>query len=75
MQVLRYIDYSCRAGDTWDSLAIAAYNEERLSSLVIDHNRDYIDTLIFEGGEKIKIPVINADDLETADSLPPWRTE
>lgn len=71
--VSRYLDYTAQGGDTWDSIAIAAYNEERMSALLIDANRGYIDTIIFEGGEQLKIPVIDAEDVETPDTLPPWR--
>lgn len=70
----QYIKYTCRGGDTWDSIAIGAYDEERLASLLIDKNRKYIDRLVFEGGEVIKVPIIDEVDLEDSDSLPPWRS-
>lgn len=71
--VLGYIEYTAQGGDTWDSIAIAAYNEERMSSLLIDHNRDHIDTVIFDGGEKLKVPVIDETEVETSETMPPWR--
>ena len=73
LQVLGFIEYIAQGGDTWDSIAIAAYNEERMSTLLIDANRDYIDTVIFEGGEVLKVPVIDAEQVETSETLPPWR--
>ena len=44
-----------------------------MSTLLIDANRDYIDTVIFNGGEVLKVPVIDATQVETSESLPPWR--
>jgi len=73
LQVLGFIEYIAQGGDTWVSIAIAAYNEERMSTLLIDANRDYIDTVIFEGGEVLKVPVIDAAQVETSETLPPWR--
>ncbi len=72
-KVLGSIEYIAQGGDTWDSIAIAAYNEERMSTFLIDANRDYIDTVIFEGGEVLKVPVIDAEHVETSETLPPWR--
>lgn len=72
-KVQRFIEYIAQGGDTWDSIAIAAYNEERMSTLLIDHNRDFIDTLIFEGGEVLRVPVIDGEDVAAPESLPPWR--
>ncbi len=72
-KVLGSIEYIAQGGDTWDSIAIAAYNEERMSTFLIDANRDYIDTVIFEGGEVLKVPVIDAEQVETSETLPPWR--
>lgn len=70
-QIVGYIDYTAAAGDTFDSLALAAYSEEKLASYIIISNRQYVDTLIFEGGEKLQIPIL--DRIETPETLPPWR--
>ena len=45
-----------------------------MSSMLISNNRKYIDRLVFEGGEVIKVPIIDEVDLEDSDSLPPWRS-
>ncbi len=50
-RIVGYIDYTAQGGDTFDSIALAAYNEERMASTIIDANRDLCDVLIFEGGE------------------------
>lgn len=60
-----------RAGDTFDLLAIAAYNDEKLASRIIQENPRYANTIVFEAGVEIKMPVISST--ETPSTLPPWR--
>ena len=38
-RIVGYIDYTAQGGDTFDSIALAAYNEERMASTIIDANR------------------------------------
>lgn len=66
-----YIDYIAQGGDTFDSIALAAYNEERMATTIITANPDLCDVLIFEGGERVQIPVV--ETVSTPDTLPPWR--
>lgn len=70
-QIVGYIEYIAQAGDTFDSIALSAYNEERMASTIIMANRDLSDVLIFEGGELVLVPVVEATI--TPDTLPPWR--
>lgn len=58
-------------GDTFDKLALEYYNDEKQASLIIRHNLDYCDVLIFEAGVELRIPVV--DDVELPETLPPWR--
>lgn len=58
-------------GDTFDALALKYYNEERLASRIISSNLDYCDTLIFEAGVVLRIPIM--DTVDTPETLPPWR--
>lgn len=66
-----FIDYTAQGGDTFDSIALAAYNEERMASIIIAANLELCDVLIFEGGESVRIPIV--EQVETPDTLPPWR--
>lgn len=66
-----YVIYTTVEGDTFDALALAAYNDESKMNLIIEANLEHCDTLIFEGGVQLFIPII--EQSETADSLPPWR--
>ena len=71
MAQVGYFDYVAKNGDCWDSIAFMAYKVERMSHYLIQANLQYIDVLTFEGGEKLKIPIV--DTLETPQTLPPWR--
>lgn len=66
-----YKEYITRAGDTFDLIAIAAYDEEKMASYIIQENPLHMDTLIFEAGIKLKIPVLNKTEIPS--TLPPWR--
>ena len=63
-QTVGFIDYVAQGGDTFDSIALVAYNEERMASTLIE-------VLIFEGGEAVRIPIV--ETVETPETLPPWR--
>ena len=70
-QITGYIDYVAQGGDTFDSIALAAYNEERMAGTIIAAKPDLCDMLIFEGGEAVRIPIV--ETVDTPDTLPPWR--
>ena len=38
---------------------------------IIEANPDLSDVLIFEGGEAVRIPIV--ETVETPETLPPWR--
>lgn len=71
MAQVGYFEYTAKSGDTWDAIAFMAYKVERMAHHIIQANLAYIDILTFEGGEKLKIPIM--DTLETPQTLPPWR--
>ena len=70
-QTVGFIEYTAQGGDTFDNIALAAYNEERMASTIIAANPDLCDVLIFEGGELLRIPIVVT--VATPDTLPPWR--
>lgn len=65
-----YFEYTTMQGDTFDILALDAYNNSFKSSLIIQANPQYADVLVFDAGVKLKIPIIPA---EPASTLPPWK--
>ena len=60
-------------GDTFDSLALQYYNDEKLASAIIQANLDHCDTLIFEAGITLTIPAVS--EVTLPETLPPWRRE
>jgi phage tail protein X len=60
-------------GDTFDGLALLYYNDEKLASTIIRANLDYCDTLIFEAGITLTIPMVSTVTLPA--TLPPWRRD
>jgi phage tail protein X len=71
LRIIGRIKYTTAEGDTFDTLALAAYNEERMSSVIIAENPDYADVVIFDAGVSLSIPVL--ETIETPETLPPWR--
>lgn len=69
--VNEYKEYTTRAGDTFDLLAIAAYDEEKMASYIIQANPLHMGTIVFEAGIKLKIPIVNKTEKPL--TLPPWR--
>lgn len=72
-----YFNYTCAQGETWDSLAYDAYsdddlNGEYLAQWLIELNPQYIHTVMFEGGEVVKIPIFTDEEIPDDESLPPW---
>ena len=45
-QTVGFIDYVAQGGDTFDSIALVAYNEERMASTIIEANPDLSDVLL-----------------------------
>lgn len=62
--------YTAQQGDSFDMLALQAYGDERLASLIADANPGHIDVLLFEGGEELLVPTIAREPDEPA--LAPW---
>lgn len=71
LEAIGEIAYTASAGDTFDSLALDAYDDERLASAIAEANPELASVLVFEGGEAVSIPVFS--EVEVPDTLPPWR--
>lgn len=69
-QIISYSDYLALEGDTFDSIAFEFYSEETFAHHIMQANPNYLQTIVFVGGEHLKIPIF--DTLETSESLPPW---
>lgn len=70
-EIIDYLEHKTVEGDTFDGLALWYYNDEQLASRIISANLDYCDTLIFDVGVTLRIPIV--DTADTPETLPPWR--
>ena len=64
--------YRTVQGDTWDLIAYKHYprkGRELITSILIQANTEFINTVIFPAGCIISLPDIPA---KTSKSLPPW---
>ena len=66
-----YKEYITQEGDTYDALAVDFYEDELMASHIIQMNPRYMETLIFEAGIMLRIPVL--ENSERPATLPPWR--
>lgn len=71
MEVTGYIKHIAKKGETPDMLAFKYYSDEFMTSYILESNRRYQETLVYEGGEVLYIPVF--DTLENDETLAPWR--
>lgn len=65
-----YFEYTTMQGDTFDILALDAYNEEHKADLIIKANPQYSNVIVFDAGVLLKIPII---EVQSANTLPPWK--
>lgn len=71
INIVGYDEYLTSDGDMFDRLALSYYNEEKMMAHIIQANPDYANVLIFEQGITLRIPILN--NVETPETLPPWR--
>lgn len=73
------MQYQCVAGETFDSVALVVYGDEKYSSEILCANPTLCMIPIFTGGELLDLPVVDIPDEEDADDtvfLPasaPWK--
>lgn len=70
-QDMEYKTYIAKAGDTWDLIALRLWSRETLMHLLIAANPNLAGIVIFEGGEKVRLPMI--EEPLNKETLPPWR--
>jgi len=66
-----YTTQIAQQNETFDSLSYRLYGEERMSKYIRACNRQFSDTVVFEGGEELKVPLLSQS--ESTETLPPWR--
>lgn len=63
-------DYTTMAGDTFDMIALDAYNDEFRAVEIIRANPQYAGVVSFDAGVVLRIPYLEEAAPET---LPPWK--
>lgn len=72
-------EYHCAANDSFDSVALEVYGNEKYASDLMNANPDYCGMTVFNGGEVLQLPALDApegDDSEEsamAGTIAPWR--
>lgn len=64
--------YRTVQGDTWDIIAVKQYRElggEKWTSVLIDANPKYIETVVFSAGCELEVPEVR---VPASRMLPPW---
>lgn len=74
--------HACRAGETFDSIALDEYGDENYAADLLNANPSYCRTLVFAGGEVLQLPVVEApedeededvDEDDYAPAVAPWK--
>ena len=67
--------YVCAAGETFDSVALKVYGDEKYAAELLCANPEMSGRLIFTGGEKLYLPVVEtaAAGEETLPQTAPWK--
>lgn len=71
MKITGYLRHIAKTGETPDILALKYYDDEFMSSYILESNVQYNNVIRYQGGEKILIPVF--DTIEDDSTLAPWR--
>ena len=62
--------YITQAGDQWDTIAKAVYDDEQRADLLMQADFKYLDIFQFDAGVQLVVP----DESENSSTtLPPWR--
>jgi hypothetical protein len=71
------LTYQCRAGETFDSVSLALYGDERYAYELLAANPKLCRLIVFSGGEILTVPVVEVPDDEaeddTAPASAPWK--
>ena len=71
--------YTCRAGQTFDSVALMVYENEQYTAELLCANPELANIVVFSGGEVLQLPVVEIvenDDEESDGYMPakaPWK--
>lgn len=68
--------YRCAAGESWDTIALAVYGDERYAAELIAANPRISGRTVMQGGEALSLPVVSARETAAGyTQSAPWREE
>lgn len=66
--------YHCSCGETFDSVALEVYGDEKYASELLGANVKYCEKMVFTGGEELVIPKASSDaDTGRQKGCAPWK--
>ena len=69
-------EYHCAAGESWDSVALELYGDEKYAAELLNANPALCHKVIFEGGEVLYMPIVEQASEEETTYTPanaPWK--
>lgn len=78
MEMSEYV-YRCSAGETFDSVALTVFDDEKYAPELLCANPEQDGKLVFDGGEILRLPVIdlpendNETDTTVIPDKAPWK--
>ena len=69
--------YQCSGGETYDSISLEVYGDEKYACELLNANPDLCTTLVFDGGEILLLPVVevseNDGENDFMPAVAPWK--
>lgn len=77
MDISGYV-YLCSAGETFDSVALTMYEDEKYAAELLCANPEESDKTVFEGGEVLRLPEVEiliegTDEPPISAGKAPWK--
>ena len=70
--------YHCAANESFDSVALNVYGNEKYAADVMNANPEYCGQTVFDGGEELRLPSLNIPavtrESALANTIAPWKT-
>lgn len=69
--VLSGFTYTCTAGETFDSVALQHYGDEKYACELLNANPALCRVVVFAGGEQLLLPVVETVEDESGNEYAP----
>lgn len=77
MASLSGLGYICGAGESFDSVALVMYGNEKYAADLLKANPELDRLLVFHGGETLRLPVVQVTESSSGQLAPaeiaPWK--